>query len=64
MIYTNGTSKAEVEDGHDDIPDGDSSLGNPLIGCRPILYNITFLRGGPCIKIYMYHSFIGNSGVS
>jgi len=28
----------EAEDECDDIPGDDSSLGNPLIGCRPILY--------------------------
>lgn len=33
------------------IPDGGSSFGNPLIGCRPILYNITFLRGDPYIYV-------------
>lgn len=52
MIYTGGKSKAEVEDECDHIPDGGSSFGNPLIGCRPILYNITFLLGDPYIYIY------------
>lgn len=53
MIHASGKSKAEAEDECDDIPDGGSSFGNPLIGCRPILYNITFLRGGPYIYMYL-----------
>lgn len=59
----------EAEDECDDIPGGDSSLGNPLIGCRPILYiyiyNIIFLCGDPYYILFIFmFVYIGDSGVS